>query len=355
MVKAGSTHFPDLPIGFLNVKKILLFLFFLSLNYKANAVGYYTLSYIVQKNDSFASILKRFVKPDSIINSQTGMTKLTRKANPHVTNWKKLTPGTKIKLYIQKDLLDRLKFKSFKKKILEKLEEVKKKAKKKKSSIYPSGLKASSFYMASYGQFTQTDPANSSINFTQNSPFSLGLAFSYYPKNSHYSMAWSIYYSYLTAAVNNLTADDISPPPEIGGNFYNEYRFTKFNTTGYLGLDYERFSTFNMGGIANEQKVLFDKNTVLYLTFGASKLFTIFNKKIFTKLSLSKSLVTSHTIHEQGVPPSEAYTGVKTMLYLNYKFSKHFFAHFLYKFHTMDGPSKLTTNRGGIGFGYILK
>lgn len=320
---------------------------------------------MVRPGDTLARVYKRFVKPESVINYGTPMVQRTFKANPNVENWKAIPSGIKIKLYVSSDFMDMSKYKAYRnevrKKILaarKKLKEEKKKDPAKKSankgSPFPEGLKGSMFYMASYGQFTQSNPNIASLTFLQNSPVSLGAAFTFYPQDSNFSVAWSAYFSYLLAAGNNLDGSDVSIPPEIGGNVYGEYRFINWRFTGYFGLDFERFSTFNLGGIQNDRKIYVDQSRVFYLTAGFSKLINIFGHKFFTKLSGSMSINETTTNDPRGVPTTTPYSGAKVLWYLNKKIGKNWFLHTLFKYHFMSGPSDLETLRLGVGFGYIL-
>lgn len=340
---------------------ILIFILTVSSQVHAKKVKYYKIPYIIKSKETYAQILKRFVKAESIINYRTPMVRRTMKANPNVKNWRKLPSGEKINLYISSDFLDLDKYKKYRKelrkKILaakEKLQQQSKEINQKKKSPFPTGLKGSLFYMASYGAFTQKNEQIAELTFLQNSPVSLGGAFTYYPEKSNFSVSWSAYVSYLLTAVNNLDSSDVSIPPEIGGNVYGEYRFVKQRFTGYFGLDFERFSTFNLGGIQEDEKIYVDESRVVYLTAGFSKLISLFGSKFFTKLSSSVSISETTTNDPRGVPTFESYSGAKVLWYLNKKVSKKWFWHTLFKYHFMSGPSDLTTLRLGVGFGYIL-
>lgn len=319
---------------------------------------FYKIKYISEPNDSIARVFKKFVFPESIINRNTPMTQKTFKANPQINNWEQIPPGSKLILYIQADLMDMSRYKEYVAQLKKGLEELKKKKEEERETEnakgLPEGLKASLFYMASYGKFSQSNPQFADVTFLQNSPVSLGASFSYYPKQSDWSFAWSTYFSYLLATSNNLDSSDVSVPPEIGATFYNEYRFKSPSFTGYFGLDYEQFSTFNMGGIQRQRRILLDENTALYFTVGASKLVHVFGSPFFTKLSVSKSIATAIDSNPDGVTSEGGYDGFKFLWYVNKKFSQKLYLHTLFKYHFMDGPSKLTTLRLGVGFGYIL-
>ncbi|WP_408095757.1 hypothetical protein ACJVC5_11990 [Peredibacter sp. HCB2-198] len=316
----------------------------------------YKLKYLVEQNDTLAKIYKRFVYPNSIITKQTPMTQRTFKGNPEVKDWNKLEPGSMIDLYIQYEYLDMSKYQAYidGMKVNLKKAAAQNETENSGPGFLPEGLKASIFYMASYGKFTQKDPATAEVEFYQNSPVTLGLSSSYYPKQSLWSFQASAYASYLLASANNLDDKNVKVDPELGLTFYPEYRFVKQNFTGYFGVDYERFSTFNMGGIQQDRTILLDSNTVLYGTVGFSKLVHVFKTPFFTKLSFSHSIVSKNDPNSKGIKNTDDYTGYKILWYVNKKFTERLYLHTLFKYHVMDGPSELKTLRLGIGFGYIL-
>lgn len=316
----------------------------------------YKLRYLVEQNDTLAKIYKRFVYPNSIITKQTPMTQKTFKGNPHVPDWNKLEAGTLIDLYMSYEYLDMAKYQAYLDQMKANLKRAKALTETENSApgFFPQGLKASLFYMASYGKFTQKDSQTAEVEFYQNSPVTLGASLSYYPHRSNWSFASSAYVAYLLASANNLDDSNVKVDPELGFTLYPEYRFIKYNFTGYFGIDYERFSTFNMGGIQEERKILLDQNTVLYATVGFSKLVQVFGSPFFTKLSFSHSITSKNEPHSDGIPNTEDYTGYKILWYVNKKFNDKIYLHTLFKFHQMDGPSELQTLRLGVGFGYIL-
>lgn len=340
-------------------KSIILFIFVFLIG-QAFALNFYSIEYTVQKGDDFASIIKKFVRRDAIINSKSPMIHKTRSDNPQIQNWRELKPGEKFKMFVTEDVIDMKKFEAYKKGLAQKqLAEKKRKAaeaaRKKRLALRPSGLKASLFYMASAGNFTQTSSTTGvDIDFSQNSPYTFGLSALYYPEGKPFSYSASLYYSALSASVSNLN-QEVDVPAELGLNLYLQHDLYKYKFSYYGGIDYESFSTFNTGLLATSNNIRIDENKVLYLTAGVAKLFKLGKIPLFTKLSLSKSLSTSTTPAPGGVQPTKEYSGIKVMGYLNYKFHRRWFAHTLVKYHTMSGPDDLSVLRYGLGFGYILK
>ncbi|MDD4976069.1 MAG: hypothetical protein PHY93_17065 [Bacteriovorax sp.] len=338
-------------------KKIIFILFYLSITSNAHALTYYNFVYRIEEGESFSLILRKFVKDFSVINAKTPLVKKIIMNNPQIKKWNDLHGDKAIELFISEDFLDISKYRRYEANTLQKIA---KNEELKKEQIYPTGLKGSVFYMGSQGTFTQKNSNTAEINFKQNSPFSLGGAFTYYPRAKLYSFSFSTYVSYLVASQNSLTSEKISIPPEIGGNLYGEYRLQKYNSILYSGLDYEKFSTLNLGAIQNDGKVYLDDVGVASLTVGTAKSFSMFDKQFFSKISASKSILSTYT---SGAPQSSTitdhidsgkYSGFRFMFYLNYKFSEKFYLHTLVKYTTMSGPSELSILRTGIGLGYIL-
>lgn len=346
------------------MKKLLFLSFFLLLPIIGHAkkVRYYRFYHTVKKRDSFANILKKFVRDDSVINAKTRMVRKTVKENPHIKNWANLPPGVRVRVYVSSAFVDINKMRKYRKsladKIVANMETLKEKGEMvvsdKTDGFWPKEMRASLFYMGSYGIFKQSNPDQAEITFLQNSPVSLGTAFSYYPEGSNWSYAWSFYFSYLLASGNNLDDSSVSIPPELGANFYMEKRIKKWKSTGYFGLDVERFSSFNLGGIQTTNKIYIDKTKVLYFTAGLSKVFKPFGHKVFNKLSLSKSILSTTTPAPEGSALNGDYSGFKFLWYLNTRISKKIFIHTLFKYHKMSGPSELSSLRLGFGFGYNL-
>ncbi len=314
-------------------------------------VTYMNFLYKVEKGDTFPSILKMYVKDDSVINKNTPLVGKTMGLNPHVTDWTQLIPGTLISIYISEDMMDMEKYLSMQMAINTKNEEFKKIIMNKIAP--PEGFKGSLFYMASLGTFTQTADGTS-VEYKQNSLVTLGLQGNYFPKNSLYSFSSSLYFSTFTAAESSIPPLEVMLPPEIGGNIYGEYLWRKPRITFYGGIDYEKFSAFNIEGIFDDQRIYLDRITAVYLTAGISHAFKILEKPLFFKASISQSASSSTVSEYSRITHVEPYTGSKLLFYLNYKFNDKLFLHTLLKIHTMSGPSELSSTRLGVGVGYIL-
>ncbi|MBT7608337.1 MAG: hypothetical protein HN576_01185 [Bacteriovoracaceae bacterium] len=122
-----------------NLEAIIL-LIVLGISLNASALDFYTLNYKIKSGDDFASIIKKFVKPDSIINSKSPMIHKTRGDNPQITDWKNLKAGQKIVMSVTSDVIDMKKVEAYlseEKKLKAKLA-LEKQATKVKKRIYYS-------------------------------------------------------------------------------------------------------------------------------------------------------------------------------------------------------------------------
>lgn len=312
---------------------------------------YMNFLYRVEQGDTFASILKLYVKDDSVINKTTPLVQKNMSFNPHVSDWNQLTPGTLISIYIPEEMMDMNKYRSKQAVVYSKNEEVKKVIMAKIGP--PEGFKGSLFYMASWGNFSQT-AEGTTVDYKQNSLVTLGIQGNYFPKNSLYSFSASTYFSTFSAAETILPPFSVKLPAELGMNFYGDYLWKKPRISWHGGLDYEKFSAFNIEGIFNDQRIYLDRISVVYLTAGVSHVFNILEKPIYIKASFSKSVTSTTTSDYSSRTKLESYSGSKMLFYLNYKFTDKLFLHTLLKIHTMAGPSELTSTRLGVGVGYIL-
>lgn len=321
---------------------------------KAGPETYYAFLYNIETEDTFASILRMFVKDDVIINKKTPLVDKIMFNNPHVKDWNVLPNAEIITLFIPPSYLDTEKYKKVFTERRGKIEAAKKLIEEKTSS--PEGLRGSLFYMASLGDFTQTSPAGTKVTYNQNSYGTLGLQGNYYLKDSLYSFASSIYVSAFTPADTILPPKNVTLPVEIGLNAYGEYLWKQPLITIHGGLDYEKFSSFNMDGVEEQQKIFLDRVSVIYLTAGLSHVFNVFNLPLFTRFSISQSVSSQSTLGyiSSTATKKESLSGQKALFYLNYKFTDKFFFHSMFKFHKMSGPSELSSYRLGLGVGYIL-
>jgi hypothetical protein len=208
--------------------------------------------------------------------------------------------------------------------------------------------------MASVGTFGQENDSVAKVEFKQNSPLTLGLMHTFYPKSNNYSISTSGYFSYLVAASNNLDEANVEVPIEIGFNSYYQMPIAMAKYNIYGGFDYEKFSTFSLEGVKEESELLFDENQIGFLTIGFSQAFKFKTRGFLFKASISQSIFSSRTAGYSGDEDSSAYTGSKFMLFLLSKINKDYFVSSLFKYHVLSGPSEVDVMRVGLGFGYLF-
>lgn len=339
------------------MKKFFLVLFsclFISIA-EGQVNNFVQIKYTTLKGDSFSRILRSFMKDDSVVNAKSPSVRETIKVNPHLDNkdvWMNPPVGTAIDLRIEKDLLDSEKMKNYEASL-----------KKEKLSSRPldfsseqnseKSWRGSLFYMASMGSFKQTSSTYSSVNYQQNSYLSFGLGLSYAPISSLWSYSTSAYISNLKATGSNLNDDKVNVPNEVGAAFYAERFLPHYGFIAYGGLDYDSFSTFNLRSITVEEKIYVDKNSIYYLTLGASKKVSLFDKNFLFKFSISRSVLSSYSSSATN-PGDEKLSGQKAMLYINTKISDNVYFHSLVKYHSMNSSFDLSVLRIGVGIGYIF-
>lgn len=343
----------------LNLTTLILVLL-LSVNTMAQQkkVPLLEVKYTAGKKDNLAKAYRRFIKADSIVDKNTPMVKKTVSSNPQVKNWRKLKPGTKITLYLQKEYLDKKKVKRYfalvkkrlamqRKLLAEKRRQAKLKALNRKSN-------SSLFYMASLGNFTQSNADLRGLDFFQNSPITLGISHNRPFKGSYYSLSTSLYASYLLTAASNIGNEKTEVAPEIGTTFYIEKKKENWKVTPYVGFDLERFSSININEAVQNNRLFFDQHFFTYITAGIAGLFNLGKRTFLNKLSFSHSVMTSLSSENADTATVGDYSGFKVMWHLNTKISKRLFLHSLLKFHSITGPSTINSYRIGLGLGYIL-
>ncbi len=308
---------------------------------------YYRIPYTIKNGDTFSGIIKKFVKLNSLIDGNTQMVQKTIKNNPNIASWDNLKAGEDIFLYVSPVYIDKSKISFY-------LDNLKKKPFKmaKFQAKIDKRFNSSLFYMASYGQFTQQNATLGSINFIEASPISMGGSISYFPKKSLLGVSGSAYYSYLLPPSSNISTTKVDIPGEVGFNVYGEYDLVDYNFNIYGGVDYERFTTFDLETTQVENRIALNENSIFYATVGITNVFNYFNKTFLTKVSLSRSV--SSTISTQATTSPAPYEGMKYLFYVNTKLTKKVFAHSLLKIHQMNASDDLTTVRFGVGIGYSL-
>lgn len=220
---------------------------------------------------------------------------------------------------------------------------------KKSPKLRPSKHGLSSFATTSFGLFSETFNG-ASATAEQNSPYTIGLSHNY-NMSEDYQISSSLYLSHLTATFTGSSEEEVNIPPEYGLTFYLDFKKHLFsNWTPYLGVDIERFSTFNSDERELGEKLSTREHQLIYGTFGASTNFNILRQNFFIKTSLSYSLLTQSS--RKSIADSSEFSGIKGLLFLATTLTKNWSTHFLFKQHLMNGPTNLSITRYGFGVGY---
>ncbi|WP_372654320.1 hypothetical protein [Halobacteriovorax sp.] len=336
-------------------KKLIILTTVYLLSAAVHAASFYSFNYSIKEQDTFKKILTRFSKPGTVISSKSKGVQRTLKMNPKVKNWNKLEAGNKIKIYFEKTVFNMKEYKAYKKTLkANKTEKVKEKVNvaKKADKKTQSKIKGSVHYMTSLGVLSQTSVQNNlSSEYSQYSPYSLGLSGSYRPSKKSYFFSSDLYISAINNGASN-TGGDIEGVSDYGIATYMHKDVKKYSFTYFGGLEYESFHSFSTNHYAASNEVVFDKTLALYATLGVSKDFKISNVPLFTKLTFSKSIATSTTPTMASSGTLESYSGFKTNLYLSYNINEKWYIHTMLNLLKMSGSDELSISKYGVGFGY---
>ncbi len=313
-----------------------------------NAASFYSFVYSIKEQDTFRKVITRFSLPGTVISAKSKGVQRTLKMNPKVKNWNKLKVGKKIKIYFEKSSFNMKEYKAYKRSLrASKTQKAKRSDKQVKSKF-----KGSVHYMTSLGVLSQTSVQNNlSSEYSQYSPYTLGLTGSYSPSMKSYFFSSDLYISAINSGASN-TGEDIEGVSDFGISTYMHNDVKKYNFTYFGGFEYESFHSFSTNNYAATGGVVFDKTVALYATLGVSKNFTINNVQIFTKLTLSKSIAASTTPTVASSGTLESYSGFKTNLYLSYNINEKWYIHTMLNLLKMSGSDELSISKYGVGFGY---
>ena len=120
--------------------------------------------------------------------------------------------------------------------------------------------------------------------------------------------------------------------------------------SAFVGYDYERFSSFNTEEVVDGNDLIVRDNQVHFFTAGVSKLFTIWDRYYFVKVSGSQSI--SATSTPASSISDEKLAGTRWQLYMNTKLTNSVLGHVIIKSHSLQGPTSLNIFRVGFGLGY---
>ncbi len=215
----------------------------------------------------------------------------------------------------------------------------------------PNSWNLSLFYALSRGSFEEGIQGTSiSTVSTQDSPITLGFAASK-KLDDTWSYNGSVYGSKLDGGISELD-EEVSIPWEIGITSYISYKDERLPFQVYTGLDLERFSSYNTTELVDGARLDTIQHRITFATFGVSKGFRFLGQSFFTKISYSRSVVSSQSRPVAGV--DSPMKGSKYIAFLNMLApnSKNWSYNLFFKQHNLKGATDLVVSRTGIGFGY---
>ena len=296
-----------------------------------SAEVFYTDKYTVKKGDTFATILRQYVKENSVINATTPMIQKTRSENPQIKEWTNLKAGAVITLYISKRFLN-----------ISKIKSARKRTKKRRSNNH-----LSAFYTFSTGSFNELLPSQIEADYKQNSPFTLGVMGSSRSPNARHVLDYSGYLSYLQAGeFQGASTDNINISPEIGLTAHYRY-IAKFILRPFLGAETEKFSTFNLVEFSSLAAPIATKTHIMALfALGFQTTFYLGKYALYLKSGYARSLFHSSE--------TATYSGDKIIFFSSIQLHKRVSYHFLYKRYALTGPTELKVTRFGLGLSYFI-
>ena len=315
-------------------RKVIFFLWAISLVTVAHAESFIGFVYSVENGDNLKGILGKFTRNGIELKQNDTTIERIYKRNPEVKDWNKLTSKMEIKIYIEESKADLEKIRKYTKMAREAVEF------KKKNALFV-------FYTASFGHFSEKSAnGNTTIDFNQNSPITLGLmGRRTFLQNGH-TLAASAYFSKLVSAKSNARNSEVSIPLELGANGYYEVPILRPKLSAYGGVDYEEFSTFNTNALVSSSTIELLRNKITYATFGVTAFGVIHDQFFMGKFSISQSVISSID------GPFEALEGQRYQFFLAYISKANYTIQMLYKIHVLQGTNELTIQRFGLGFGY---
>ena len=220
------------------------------------------------------------------------------------------------------------------------------KAIEKKKKAESKGYDISLFYTVSKGSFSESFNV-ASLDTTQDSPLTLGLVASQ-QLTDNFSLSESLYFSQLNGAGTG-SDDKANIPIEFGGNIYGNFHIKNFSP--YLGIDFEKFSTFNTDEIVYGEELSTREHEIIYATLGIGYNLKIFNSDLLFKTSIATT-INSSSSRDSTVSPGVNFEGERFIMYLQLPLTDNWSTHILYKNHQLSGATELEIERYGLGIGY---
>lgn len=289
--------------------------------------------YPVKAGDSLKQIVLKFMKEGVQPSAANESLIVTMKKNPQIKKWNPFLADGVFKLYLDPKIVNLKAYNQYYTEMNER-------------NTHHFGL----FTTPSIGFFSQADSTGYTLKYNQISFINLGAVYLYTPYQKMFHMSMSLYYSTISSTTNQTSTSSSSTvniPSEYGANVYALYN-SDSRFTFYGGIDYEKFSIFNLQQLQNEGIISVDDMNVFYATLGL-KYTTKFNDKLSFKLSFAKSLTS--TVSSSNTA-KVSLSGIRVLLGMNYNFNEQWSLNSFLKNHNFDGDNTLSITRFGVGVGY---
>jgi opacity protein-like surface antigen len=307
---------------------VLIILLFLTLTGDCFANNFLVVMYPVKAGDSLKQIVLKFMKEGVPQSAANDSLIVTMKKNPQIKKWNPFLSDAVFKLYLDPKIVD---LKAYNKYYTEINEQY----------VHHFAL----FTTPSIGFFSQSDSGGYTLKYNQISYINLGGTYLYTPYQKMFHMSMSFYYSTISSTTNQTNSDSSSTvniPSEYGANVYALYN-SDSRFTFYGGIDYEKFSIFNLQQLQADNVVSVDDMNVFYATLGM-KYTAKFNEKLNFK-SLTSTVSSSNST-------KVSLSGIKVLVGMNYNFNEKWSLNSFLKNHNFDGDNTLTITRFGVGASY---
>jgi hypothetical protein len=302
--------------------------------------------YSAQPNDSIDSVAKKFFpyQGKKYENNIEQYKRDLKYINPQISNWNAIPRRSTIFL----DILNPLNREQSKQQKVEVQE-----SKVLKEVPATNILQTYTLFTLSQGNFNESILSGTGhFSNTQNSPLSLAFGANYRINGTPYLFSASAYFAYILSF--KLSGDlgagvptSVSPPPEIGANFYFHQFVSKVNGLIFEGIDIENFCTLNTKYFALGANLTSYSNKLAFATIGFRTKIEIFKKQTVLIASFSQSVLSQTTD-----PTTDTFSGNKITLFASIADIRKFSYHIIYKHYSLTGPTKLTIDRIGVGMGY---
>lgn len=343
----------------------------------------YFFDFTFSEKNRISKIYKKFIlKGKKIRRNDPGLLKTTS-SNPHIKNWKVIKTNETLKLYITKEKADLKLIKAYlstftpprvlfdtanpvkkvkapttkksplkPKPIVKKPTAKKPKTKKKKVAIKKRKRRRIKDYfyagvLSSKSIYTEELTNKLNVEYDQNSFIGLNLGYKRIINNRWFFLN-DLKFSYIQkASLEGGSNGESSIPPEIVNTTAVLYKIKKYRIYPFLGLEYNKFSTFDLEkNFANSSVVELINHHIFLLKIGLN-----YNFKTFRRNSTLSAGFAIKALHVSDFNSDNA---IKPQISYGIRFKKKFRYFLNYSLLSMSGDTEVTRNRISTGIVYFI-